>query len=751
MGAAQTRADGVNMSIAVERPVDFDELRRAERAVLARLARMRRLLRQHLLVEGLFWVTTTIFVAAAASLLFDRWLRFDLSTRLGLLAIALAAIGYVAYRRLVQPLLLPLANLDLAELIDRRAPGVGQQIANVLELPRLLDSSDAASPSMVRAAVLECLERLDRRDLVATLNAARRRKRLAACSVCIALVVLFSLVWPQTAGLWARRWLAGSTLRWPQHNYLSVVGLDDRGVLLVPRGEIAVVEIDARPTFAEDSTGRWRLGGRGEPLIVESTSAPQTAPPESVAIGYTLPDGTHRRGNASQFDPSHFRYELSPLAAGVALEITGGDDWLGPIPVEPVDRPTVRSLEIIDVAPGSGSPQTERVGEASGQLLYLPQTQLTLSLVADQPLQAAEALDQGLPLAGWQRVDERTYTASWTMERSLALEFRLVGRRGGLVSKPYFLAIGLLQDREPRVTIRSSGVGRRVTPVARIPLAVRANDDFALTSLALGWELTSLGDEEPQVESKLLDLVQPEPDEGHAEPVTQFEYDNELELRDTGLAPGNSLRLRGVATDACALGAQTGYSRWVTFQIVAPDELFYEILMRQREQRAHFAAALAGAKEQSKAISELARPEDVFGLARSQQVINRQVWQVGNQLAATLVEMTLNDLANQQARDTLQSTIISPLGTLHDDLLKRLRAAIDETVQDGKVADERRGEALVLADQAVKVMQTILGQMSLWESFVDVINQLKHVIDGQTGLLKETEKIQQERTNQLFD
>jgi hypothetical protein len=57
----------------------------------------------------------------------------------------------------------------------------------------------------------------------------------------------------------------------------------------------------------------------------------------------------------------------------------------------------------------------------------------------------------------------------------------------------------------------------------------------------------------------------------------------------------------------------------------------------------------------------------------------------------------------------------------------------------------------VLADQAVKVMQTILGQMSLWESFVDVINQLKHVIDGQTGLLKETEKIQQERTNQLFD
>jgi hypothetical protein len=739
------------MSIAVEKQVDSDELRRAERAVLSRLARLRRLLRLYLLVEGLFWVVTSVFVAVAASLALDRWLRFDLSTRLGLAAIALAAIGYVTYRRLIRPLRLPLANLDLAELIDRRAPGVGQQIANVLELPRLLASGDAASPSMVRAAVLECVQRLDRRDLTATLNAARRRKLLIACGVWIALVVGFSLIWPQTAGLWARRWLAGSTIRWPQHTYLKVVGLDDRGVLLVPRGEIAVVEIDSRPTFIEDFAGRWLLAGRGEPLVVESPTAPQSTPPDGVAISYTLADGTDRRGNATQFDQSHFRYEIPPLAEGVELDISGGDDWLGPILVEPLDRPGVRSLEITAVLPGTSNPKTERVGEASTQLLYLPQTKLTLLLVADRPLESADALERGLPLAGWKRVDEHTYTVSWTMKESLALEFRLVGKRGALVSKPYFLAIGLLDDREPRVTIRSSGVGRRVTPVARIPLSIRANDDFALTALDLGWELTSVRDEKQDVETKQLELVKHDPAEDGAEPATQLEYDNELELRDTGLAPGNSLKLRGVATDACALGAQTGNSRWVAFQIVAPDELFYEILMRQREQRARFAAALASAKEQSKAIAQLAKPEEVFGLARSQQVINRQVWQVANQLEATLVEMTLNDLANEQARDALQSTIIAPLGTLHEDLLKRLRAAIDETIAGEKISEDRRASALALADQAVAVMETILGQMSLWESFVDVINQLKHIVDGQTGLLKETEKVEQERTNQLFN
>lgn len=739
------------MSIAVEEKVSVGELHLAQRAVLRRLERMRRLLRMHLFVEGVFWVGTAMLAAAAASLLADRLLRFDPSTRWGLLTIALVAIAYVAYRRLIQPLVLPLADLDLAELLDRRAPGVGQQISNVLELPQLLASADSASPGMVRAAVLECAQALDRRDLAGTLNVARRRKMLAACGFWIGLVLGFCLLWPEVANLWTRRWLAGSSARWPQDTYLNVVGLSERDTLLVPRGEMALIEIDAQPTFAEDSPGRWVLDGRGEPLVVDSPTAPQSIPPEQVSIHYTLADGSKRRGNAAQFDESHFRFELPPLAEPAVMGITGGDDWLGPIIVEPVDRPGVSRLEITAVRPGSSAAETVRVGEGTSQLLFLPQTQLKLLLVADQPLKSAEALDKGMPVSPWQRVDERTYTFSWTMKESLALEFRLLGRRGGLVSKPYFLAVGLLKDRQPRLTIRSSGVGRRVTPVARIPLSIRANDDFGLVSLALDWELTSIRDEKPHVEAKQLELEKLAPEDDAAELLAQFEYDNELELRESALAPGNSLKLRSVATDACALGTQTGHSRWLTFQIVSSDELFYEILMRQREQRVKFAAAIDSAKAQSKKLGQLAKPEELSGLARAQQVINRQVWQVANQLDGTLVEMTLNDLGNQQARDSLQSTIITPMRKLHEDLLNRLRGSIGAIVQDAQIAEDRRTEALALADQSVEVMQSILAQMSLWESFIDVINQLKHIIEGQTGVLKATEEAEKERIDQLFN
>lgn len=744
----------------VDRPREVPrELKQAQQRVLARLDRVRRRLRFHLVVEGLFWVVTAALALAATSLVLDRMLRLNLSTRLGLLAIAAVALGYVIVQRLLRPACVRLDNLDLAELLDRRSPGVGQRITNVLQLPNLLAEGQFASPSMVQAAVLECAQSLDRVDLTATLNVARRRKMLLATGVWIGIAMVYCFLAPSTASLWARRWLAGSNVRWPQQTYLSVAGLNGDGVLLVPRGELSVVQIGARPTFQRDGE-HWLLLGRDEPLVVEGESMPGSTPPEQIGVTYSMPDGTRRRGNATQFDAATFRYELPPLADPIELDAVGGDDWLGPIRIEPIDRPAVSTLEIISRAPGFKEPRTERVGDSSTQLLFLPETELELRLVANQNVASAEALDKGTPLEGWQRVDDRTYALRWKMKESLAIEFRLTGHASGLLSKPYFLAIGLLRDREPRVTIRSSGVGRRVTPAARIPLAMRATDDFGVASLSLEWERTAMHEDKPQVDTgrqALGDAAEPQTaDAKETQPPavplrTEEEWNEEWALKALGLAAGNTLKLRGAAVDACTAGAQTGQSRWLQFQIVASDELFYEILMRQREQRAKFAQALESEKAQSAALGELAKPDDAVAIARAQQVIARQVGQIAVQLEATLVELTLNDLANQQARDNLQNSIITPMRSLHQDVLGRLRVAADELSRGQTISDERRTEAVELSEQAVEAMQKILGQMSLWESFIDVINQLKQVIERQDQVLKATEEIDKKRTDALFD
>ena len=61
-------------------------------------------------------------------------------------------------------------------------------------------------------------------------------------------------------------------------------------------------------------------------------------------------------------------------------------------------------------------------------------------------------------------------------------------------------------DREPRLTLRSAGVGKRVTPQARIPLAIHAADDFGLADLALEIEKTDLAGEKPETTTKRVEL-----------------------------------------------------------------------------------------------------------------------------------------------------------------------------------------------------------------------------------------------------
>ena len=48
-------------------------------------------------------------------------------------------------------------------------------------------------------------------------------------------------------------------------------------------------------------------------------------------------------------------------------------------------------------------------------------------------------------------------------------------------------------------------------------------------------------------------------------------------------------------------------------------------------------------------------------------------------------------------------------------------------------------------------MKNILEQMSQWESFVDVVNQVAEVIKMQQKVLHETEKARETRTKEVFD
>ncbi|HEY2760730.1 MAG TPA: hypothetical protein VGI75_08300, partial [Pirellulales bacterium] len=168
------------MSTIVEPRNESEQIWQCRRRAQQRLAGVRRSVRAHLLWEGLAWTVAACVALAATSLAIDRLLRPELASRLVMLAAAIAAIMVVAWRIMIQPLGLRLNDLDLAELLDRRRPGVGQQLTNVLQLPELLKRGKIdGSPAMIEAAVVEDAAALEKIDLRATFNFSRRRKLVA--------------------------------------------------------------------------------------------------------------------------------------------------------------------------------------------------------------------------------------------------------------------------------------------------------------------------------------------------------------------------------------------------------------------------------------------------------------------------------------------------------------------------------------------------------------------------------------------
>jgi len=742
------------MSTTLDTNETMHRLRRHRETIHRQLGRLRRRLRGALLLDGFFLLVVVLAVLALLSLSFDWLVRLEQTTRIALVVLAGIGIVWLAVRRLIWPVSIHLDDLDLAELINRRAPGVGEKMANILQLPQLAEPPLQASPGMVAATVESQAADVAKFDCDRAFDERRRRITVGGLIGVLALAAVCIAVWPGVTSLWAKRWFLASDVRWPQRTYVSVVGLGDDGRLLAPRGESFVVEVDSQPQFVQTDRG-WLLSGRGRPLLVDSDVRPTSKVPEVVRLRTTSASGKRKQALFAALDKGRFRYELPPIVEPLNLYLTADDDWLGPISIEPVDRPTVDGLMVKARQPGSDMERSYQVGESDSELLFLPTTQLKFELTSDQDLAEAGAVDAHGRAWSLERTGNRTFQTSWEMKEAVTLELRLTSAETGLESKPYFMTIGLLDDRKPRVSMRSKGVRRRVTARARIPVTLRAVDDFGIESLSTELEKTVLEGDKTKTTSHAKPIETTSPDDavekGAEEGDTEWEHLVIVSLSDYEAAPGNSLRLRGAAVDRCVLGKQTGYSRWLPFEVVTDEELFFEILMRQRAQRARFEAALRMMKEHTEPLQRMPSREEVAAMLRTQQVVKRQVWQIANQLESSLEELAINDLSDPKSRQVLATDVIAPLRELHDDSITRFRAPLQALAAEDPVTEASRNDAQQVHEEVIRRMQKILDRMAEWESFVDVVNQLRHVMELQEKTLKRTEEIQQEREESLFD
>jgi hypothetical protein len=738
------------VSTAAATDHELESLRQEQAQLRARLALLRRSLRVQMALECALDVAAGVVVVGTVLVILDYALRLGLTARQVLLAIAVAGIGLALVVRCLPRLRAArLDDLALAMTVDRARPGTGQQVADVLQLPdQLGQPRSSASPAMVRLAVRRASEALAAIDWDALWNWDRSA---GAALILFGLALVpasFTAIAPHAARLSLARWLLGSDERWPQKTYLSVVGLGDDNRLLAPRDEPFAVEVRADLADLKPQGSGWLLPGRGEPMkLWDKPRSPRV--PATVRLRERAADGSVRDAVMTAIGPGRFRHELPPSSASSRLELVGGDDWLGPIRVERVDRPTVQAVKLRARDPGAPKDKFRSVETSGADLVFLPDTDVELTLIGSEPIARTQVDVHPGDTPGLDRLDPKTFAARWTLREATTLEIQVTSSKTGLASRPSFLSLGIMKDREPRVTLRAQGVGVHVTPVATIPLTLGATDDLGLASLRLTVERTTHaeGKSEPKISKQTVPIPLPA-DTGR--PVLDHQGRHDVDLQSTPPPIGTILRLQAEAEDRCARGAQVGRSGVVHIQVVSPDELFYEILIRQRAERAKFITALDAVEKQGPVLASTPPAEDYLQASRALHSGTRQLDQIASRIADTLQEMKLNQVGSPKSHRLLQEGVIDPIRALNTGPVTELGATL-QALGGGSRRKDDAEKARRLHGEVVARMKTILEQMSQWESFVDVVNQVAEVIKIQKKVLDATKDARESRTQEVFD
>jgi hypothetical protein len=113
--------------------------------------------------------------------------------------------------------------------------------------------------------------------------------------------------------------------------------------------------------------------------------------------------------------------------------------------------------------------------------------------------------------------------------------------------------------------------------------------------------------------------------------------------------------------------------------------------------------------------------------------------------------MKLNQIGSPKSHRLLQDGVIDPIRALNSGPAAQLQTTLQALSGGGLRGRADPETARRQHAEVVAKMQVVLDQMSQWESFVDVVNQVAEVIKIQQKVLKATENARESRAQEVFD
>jgi len=744
---------------AAPRSADIARLRRF-------LARVRRRARRWIWFEA---VSQILLVAAGwfwLTLLLDWLIEPPAGVRM--LAVGGLAVGLAVLvtRQLVGRLQTRLGDEPLALLVERTHPRFGDSLSTAIELaPRAstpsvpLDRALLARTTALAAASVGGVDfgRLFRR---------RRLLRLsAAAGLAVGTVLAVLVLVPVVRENWLRRMVFWSEEAWPRRVSLAIDGFPG-GVRRVARGSDVEILVTAQSTGEPPRVVELRTRGQG---------------------GWT----TRRMGTRGGVTAAGQRFGLTlpTVTEDLRLEVRGGDGRLRGLRLEAIEPPQLAELKLTVTPPdyiGGGSrplPATRLVEVPAGATVALTAT-------ASKPLAAAEMLELTRPggtalespaggppqpriiarldasAAAPQTAERRGRKAAaepgrltgvvGPVETDLMVEIRFTDIDGIDNQLPIRFQLLAKPDEPPRLALGLDRISTAVTTAAVIPVVGSIEDDHGLTAAAVVLRRitaepaaavppTDSPVGRPASHTESLDLPAGQPTRLDLRADTAS-----VAVATVGAAVGDRVELTVTARDGCGLdtGPQQSVTEPWSLKVVTPEALQAMLEAREVILRRRFESLLADFQQtRDRLVPDSEREAATLAAARLGEAAARaggETTEIAAAFRQIAGELANNSLLTAELEGRLIDQIATPLEQIVAGPVDRLAVACRSNPAAGPaLADTAR--LLALADECLSQMRTVLDKMIELETFNEVVDSLRRLIEQQESIRRETDRQRKQR------
>lgn len=700
-----------------------------------------------------------------------------------LLLIVGAAVVVMVVTMLVGRLRRPLPDDSLALLVERHHPKLGGRLVTAVQLNEPGRDGDSHSVKLLRQVHDQAASAIDEVDP----NRVFRwqplvRKAVVAGPLALSALV-FLIVSPQAFARAASRLTLLSDEPWPRRADLEMVGVE-LPIISASDDDTSAPQLveftDQVVRLPQGSNGTLRIRARAEGAEL----------PVVCTVYYRTDAGTRGQSNMRRVGRVIDGYQsfildgppLSSLSESLTLDVRGLDDRLDNFRIEAIEPPVLTRMNVAvqypDYLRSDGSAAIDMETDYQSGLRLREGSNVTLVASSSVPLGETDVVlktDVGEQHdVELQYSDDRRQVQLTLPDFKMATTVSLVPSDTGGISAqaPYRYFLGVVLDEPPELTMRLPGIGSAITPIARVPVEAVVKDDYGVEQLLITVTPVAEGEVVGQSAS-----VTPEVDRsGDAKTFLDIR-DMVVEGQLQEIAPGGVINVMGEASDGYDLGSpHLTRSELFRLQVVTPEKLLALLEARELGLRARLEQTIDETRNLRETLDLLRRqgfetPEQGTISDAEQtrliQVRRLRVQQSGLQASKTaeelsgiatslddiLQEMINNRVDSVDRRERIGTGVRDPLRQIVEEPLQRLRdqiLEIEKSVSDAENAKKITIEAVATAEDVLLRLTAVLDKMLDLESYNEILDMVRELIEDQKGLIEETKTERKKRVLDLF-